>query len=136
MQSMMIASQHQLLRKQASGMASSPPKTIPNQEIPEENNKDKDKDNDQQGNNDYIVIESDPTIQPFIEPTCPDSQVKTRPKKSRRGNLSNSWLGLLNPSYKSRSEEFKKLFFGSIPVTERLVVDYSCALQKVLCCVS
>ncbi|XP_044738582.1 protein Aster-B-like isoform X2 [Chrysoperla carnea] len=40
-----------------------------------------------------------------------------------------SWLNVLYPTYKSRSEDFKRLF-KDVPDDERLVVDYSCALQK------
>ncbi|CAN7983016.1 unnamed protein product, partial [Ixodes hexagonus] len=40
-----------------------------------------------------------------------------------------SWKLMLNPTYKSRSEDFKKLF-RDLPETERLIVDYSCALQR------
>lgn len=36
---------------------------------------------------------------------------------------------MLSPTYKSRSEDFKKQF-KEIPTDERLIVDYSCALQK------
>ncbi|XP_055703034.1 protein Aster-B-like isoform X2 [Phlebotomus papatasi] len=50
------------------------------------------------------------------------SKVSERAKKK-------SWYSVLYPTYKSRSEDFKKLFKG-VPDDERLVVDYSCALQK------
>ncbi|KAG5679735.1 hypothetical protein PVAND_009279 [Polypedilum vanderplanki] len=39
-----------------------------------------------------------------------------------------SWYNVIYPSYKSRSEDFKKLF--KLPEDERLLVDYSCAIQK------
>ncbi|XP_070502553.1 protein Aster-B-like isoform X2 [Chironomus tepperi] len=39
-----------------------------------------------------------------------------------------AWYNVIYPSYKSRSDDFKKLF--SIPEDERLLVDYSCAIQK------
>jgi hypothetical protein len=55
------------------------------------------------------------------------SDNKSQVKKKRSNS---SWLNLLNPSYKSRHEEFKRLFSNSVPNNERLVVDYSCALQK------
>ncbi|CAD5118930.1 DgyrCDS7605 [Dimorphilus gyrociliatus] len=38
-------------------------------------------------------------------------------------------MKVLAPNYKSRSEDFKKIF-KNIPGDERLLVDYSCALQK------
>uniref|UniRef100_A0AAY5KQ01 VASt domain-containing protein n=1 Tax=Esox lucius TaxID=8010 RepID=A0AAY5KQ01_ESOLU len=37
--------------------------------------------------------------------------------------------GVLSPTYKQRNEDFRKLF-KKLPDTERLIVDYSCALQK------
>ncbi|XP_013117094.2 protein Aster-B isoform X1 [Stomoxys calcitrans] len=40
-----------------------------------------------------------------------------------------SWYNVLYPNYKSRSQEFKRLF-KEIPVNERLIVDYSCALYR------
>ncbi|KAI3373482.1 hypothetical protein L3Q82_021950 [Scortum barcoo] len=36
---------------------------------------------------------------------------------------------VLSPTYKQRSEDFRKLF-KQLPDTERLIVDYSCALQR------
>ncbi len=40
-----------------------------------------------------------------------------------------SWYNALYPSYKSRCEDFKKIF-TSLPSSERLIVEYSCAIQK------
>ncbi|KPJ11515.1 GRAM domain-containing protein 1B [Papilio machaon] len=40
-----------------------------------------------------------------------------------------SWYNALYPTYKSKSEDFKRLF-KDLPDEERLIVDYSCALQK------
>merc|ERR1712223_1760227 len=40
-----------------------------------------------------------------------------------------SWYNAVYPSYKSRSEDFKKIF-TSLPSSERLIVEYSCAIQK------
>lgn len=40
-----------------------------------------------------------------------------------------SWYSMLSPTYKSRSEDFRKTF-KDIPKDERLIVEYSCALQK------
>lgn len=59
---------------------------------------------------------------------CPTPDHKRGQQKKKRS--SNSWLNILNPTYKSRHEEFKRLFSGLVPNNERLVVDYSCALQK------
>ena len=36
---------------------------------------------------------------------------------------------MLNPTYRSRCEDFKRIF-KDLPVDERLIVDYSCALQR------
>lgn len=40
-----------------------------------------------------------------------------------------SWYNVLYPTYKSRSEDFRRIF-KDVPDDERLVVDYSCALQR------
>lgn len=40
-----------------------------------------------------------------------------------------SWYNVLSPTYKQRNEDFRKIF-KKLPETERLIVDYSCALQK------
>ncbi|MXQ83569.1 hypothetical protein E5288_WYG014594 [Bos mutus] len=37
--------------------------------------------------------------------------------------------GMLSPTYKQRNEDFRKLF-SKLPEAERLIVDYSCALQR------
>ncbi|XP_074033206.1 GRAM domain containing 1B isoform X2 [Leptinotarsa decemlineata] len=50
-------------------------------------------------------------------------------RRAGRGKKKSSWFNPFYPSYKSRSEDFKKLF-KDVPDDERLVVDYSCALQK------
>ncbi|XP_074653510.1 protein Aster-B-like isoform X2 [Tubulanus polymorphus] len=42
---------------------------------------------------------------------------------------SSYWYNVLSPTYKSKCEDFKKIS-KDIPNEERLVVDYSCALQK------
>ncbi|XP_061675124.1 protein Aster-A isoform X2 [Syngnathoides biaculeatus] len=40
-----------------------------------------------------------------------------------------SWYNVLSPTYKQRNEDFRKIF-KKLPDMERLIVDYSCALQK------
>lgn len=53
-------------------------------------------------------------------------------KESRSGDRNkkkSSWYNVLYPTYKSRSEDFKRIF-KDVPDDERLVVDYSCALQR------
>ncbi|CAM9858198.1 unnamed protein product [Lampetra planeri] len=42
---------------------------------------------------------------------------------------SQSWYNVLSPTYKQRNEDFRKLF-KQLPESERLIVDYSCALQR------
>ncbi|KRT80928.1 hypothetical protein AMK59_6192, partial [Oryctes borbonicus] len=46
-----------------------------------------------------------------------------------RTKKKSAWYNVLYPTYKSRSEDYKKIF-KDVPDDERLVVDYSCALQK------
>ena len=41
-----------------------------------------------------------------------------------------SWRNLLSPNYRSRSDEFHKLFADRIPKNERLIADYACALHR------
>ncbi|GBM25485.1 GRAM domain-containing protein 1B [Araneus ventricosus] len=53
-------------------------------------------------------------------------KIKSGEKKEKKKS---SWYNMLNPTYKSRSEDFKRLF-KDLPDSERLIVDYSCALQK------
>ncbi|CAH1114376.1 unnamed protein product [Psylliodes chrysocephalus] len=54
---------------------------------------------------------------------------KDKDRREGRSKKKSSWFNSLYPTYKSRSEDFKKLF-KEVPDDERLVVDYSCALQK------
>ncbi|XP_041649098.1 protein Aster-A isoform X2 [Cheilinus undulatus] len=48
---------------------------------------------------------------------------------TRNAKKMQSWYNVLSPTYKQRNEDFRKLF-KKLPDTERLIVDYSCALQK------
>ncbi|XP_055359483.1 protein Aster-A isoform X2 [Betta splendens] len=48
---------------------------------------------------------------------------------SRNAKKVQSWYNVLSPTYKQRNEDFRKIF-KKLPDTERLIVDYSCALQK------
>ncbi|XP_073824836.1 GRAM domain containing 1B [Musca autumnalis] len=57
-----------------------------------------------------------------LDKTRNTSRVSERAKKK-------SWYNVLYPNYKTRSQEFKRLFKG-LPVDERLIVDYSCALYR------
>ncbi|XP_031602354.1 protein Aster-A isoform X2 [Oreochromis aureus] len=48
---------------------------------------------------------------------------------SRNAKKMQSWYNVLSPTYKQRNEDFRKIF-KKLPDSERLIVDYSCALQK------
>lgn len=118
----MEASQHQLIRRATSLNVST------NREV--DSNKRSsmgDAGSSTQNNNEYHKSSPDDQSPEVREHT---SQAPTLNRKKRRV-AHNSWLNLLNPSYKTRVEEFRKLFADSVPSNERLVVDYSCALQKV-----
>ncbi|CAK6977069.1 protein Aster-B-like [Scomber scombrus] len=76
-------------------------------------------------------------------PTTPEQQQTSQhprtysqsvhPTSTRSGGKnskkSQSWYNVLSPTYKQRNEDFRKLF-KQLPDTERLIVDYSCALQR------
>lgn len=55
----------------------------------------------------------------------PSSMKLLKGDKKKKG----SWYTMLSPTYKSRSEDFRKTF-KDVPKEERLIVDYSCAMQK------
>ncbi|XP_035391449.1 protein Aster-B isoform X11 [Electrophorus electricus] len=54
---------------------------------------------------------------------------KNSKSHKRLSKKSQSWYNVLSPTYKQRNEDFRKLF-KQLPDSERLIVDYSCALQK------
>ncbi|XP_076030644.1 protein Aster-B-like isoform X2 [Oratosquilla oratoria] len=54
---------------------------------------------------------------------------ESRDSKSSDKKSKKAWYSMLSPTYKSRSEDLKRLF-KDLPSDERLIVDYSCALQK------
>ncbi|ELU06594.1 hypothetical protein CAPTEDRAFT_227616 [Capitella teleta] len=58
-----------------------------------------------------------------------NSKNSSSDKKKRSSNWYNQAGLVLSPTYKSRCEDFKKVFKG-ISHDERLIVDYSCALHK------
>ncbi|XP_029636054.1 protein Aster-B isoform X4 [Octopus sinensis] len=58
-----------------------------------------------------------------------DESRSLKQTKAEKKRKSSSWYSVLSPTYKSRSEDYKKIF-KEIPNDERLIVDYSCALQK------
>ncbi|XP_063225592.1 protein Aster-B-like isoform X2 [Bacillus rossius redtenbacheri] len=61
------------------------------------------------------------------------SHESAKERKESRGSdrvkKKSSWYNALYPTYKSRSEDFRRIF-KDVPPEERLIVDYSCALQK------
>ncbi|XP_072011180.1 protein Aster-A isoform X1 [Engystomops pustulosus] len=66
----------------------------------------------------------------------PNSQPGTPlpPQLSARASIWNSkkiqsFYSMLSPNYKQRNEDFRKIF-KKLPDSERLIVDYSCALQR------
>lgn len=120
MQSMMEASQHQLIRRATSLNVS----TNRESDVVKRSSEG-DAGTSTQNNNEYQKSSPDETSPEIRDHAQPPSLRK------KRRVAHNSWLNLLNPSYKTRVEEFRKLFADSVPSNERLVVDYSCALQKV-----
>ncbi|XP_039506641.1 protein Aster-A isoform X6 [Pimephales promelas] len=66
-------------------------------------------------------------------PPTPSSSTSSYPLTARHftrnAKKMQSWYNVLSPTYKQRNEDFRKLF-KKLPETERLIVDYSCALQK------
>lgn len=64
--------------------------------------------------------------------TSPPAELIEKPKSASKISeraKKKSWYNVIYPSYKSRSKVFKKLF-KEVPNDERLIVDYSCALQR------
>ncbi|XP_051257496.1 protein Aster-B-like isoform X4 [Dicentrarchus labrax] len=64
------------------------------------------------------------TYSQSVHPT--NTSTRSSGKNSKK---SQSWYNVLSPTYKQRNEDFRKLF-KQLPDTERLIVDYSCALQR------
>ncbi|XP_076457671.1 protein Aster-B-like [Babylonia areolata] len=60
-----------------------------------------------------------------VEQTASSTSKNSKSDKKKKA----SWYSMLSPTYKSRSEDFRKTF-KDIPKDERLIVEYSCALQK------
>ena len=105
---------------------SSPPKTCPEPESLD--NSITDNETSVSSNGKQSVESSTEMSQSCNESNnSPSDQKRAQLKKKRS---TNSWLNILNPTYKTRHEEFKRLFSNLVPNNERLVVDYSCALQK------
>ncbi|XP_057369857.1 protein Aster-B-like isoform X4 [Daphnia carinata] len=65
---------------------------------------------------------------PRNTPSGPESTNGSKQGRSG-GRKKSAWYQMLNPTYRSRCEDFKRIF-KDLPVDERLIVDYSCALQR------
>ncbi|KAJ2950868.1 hypothetical protein O0L34_g5227 [Tuta absoluta] len=82
---------------------------------------------------DTVSVSSASDIAP-LPTTRPDYPKVSTPNPSRSADPAarvkkKSWYTSLYPTYKSKSDDFKRLF-KDLPDDERLIVDYSCALQK------
>ncbi|XP_014650285.1 PREDICTED: GRAM domain-containing protein 1A isoform X1 [Ceratotherium simum simum] len=62
-------------------------------------------------------------------PGTPSTQSLGSRNFIRNSKKMQSWYSMLSPTYKQRNEDFRKLF-NKLPEAERLIVDYSCALQR------
>ncbi|XP_069470192.1 protein Aster-B isoform X3 [Ambystoma mexicanum] len=83
---------------------------------------------------DHSSDKSPSTPEQGIQRSCSAQSGRSGGKNSKK---SQSWYNherqhirrVLSPTYKQRNEDFRKLF-KQLPETERLIVDYSCALQR------
>ncbi|XP_022415910.1 GRAM domain-containing protein 2B-like isoform X1 [Delphinapterus leucas] len=75
---------------------------------------------------DHSSDKSPSTPEQGVQRSCPSQSGRSGGKNSKK---SQSWYNVLSPTYKQRNEDFRKLF-KQLPDTERLIVDYSCALQR------
>ncbi|KFM75932.1 GRAM domain-containing protein 1B, partial [Stegodyphus mimosarum] len=73
-----------------------------------------------------LGLQKTPEIHTSKSDISRSDKVRCTEKKEKKKS---SWYNMLNPTYKSRSDDFKRLF-KDLPDSERLIVDYSCALQK------
>ncbi|XP_033014040.1 protein Aster-A isoform X5 [Lacerta agilis] len=69
------------------------------------------------------------TPQPVHPPSTPLNYPLSGRSFIRNNKKMQSWYSMLSPTYKQRNEDFRRIFKG-LPETERLLVDYSCALQR------
>lgn len=79
---------------------------------------------DDQQSQDVVIRSSHST-----DPGKGSNEGKKETRSGNRTKKKSSWYNALYPTYKSRSAGFKRIF-KDVPVEERLVVDYSCALQR------
>ncbi|KAM9219895.1 protein Aster-B isoform 3-T3 [Dugong dugon] len=75
---------------------------------------------------DHSSDKSPSTPEQGVQRSCSSQSGRSSGKNSKK---SQSWYNVLSPTYKQRNEDFRKLF-KQLPDTERLIVDYSCALQR------
>ncbi|KAM5246390.1 protein Aster-B isoform 4-T4 [Ctenodactylus gundi] len=75
---------------------------------------------------DHSSDKSPSTPEQGVQRSCSSQSGRSGGKSSKK---SQSWYNVLSPTYKQRNEDFRKLF-KQLPDTERLIVDYSCALQR------
>ncbi|XP_070621763.1 protein Aster-B isoform X1 [Erythrolamprus reginae] len=75
---------------------------------------------------DHSSDKSPSTPEQGVQRSCSSQSGRGGTKNSKK---SQSWYNVLSPTYKQRNEDFRKLF-KQLPETERLIVDYSCALQR------
>uniref|UniRef100_A0A8C1IY94 GRAM domain containing 1Ba n=1 Tax=Cyprinus carpio TaxID=7962 RepID=A0A8C1IY94_CYPCA len=83
---------------------------------------------------DHSSDKSPSTPEQAVQRTYSQSLHTTRPagknsKYDRLNLIKVRTQYVLSPTYKQRNEDFRKLF-KQLPDTERLIVDYSCALQR------
>ncbi|KAM8812414.1 protein Aster-B isoform 3-T3 [Rhynchonycteris naso] len=82
---------------------------------------------------DHSSDKSPSTPEQGVQRSCSSQSGRSGGKNSkshkRLSKKSQSWYNVLSPTYKQRNEDFRKLF-KQLPETERLIVDYSCALQR------
>ncbi|KAH8282208.1 hypothetical protein KR054_006143, partial [Drosophila jambulina] len=67
--------------------------------------------------------------QPVTSSSSTSNEKPAKPSRLSERAKKKSWYNVIYPNYKSRAEDFKKLF-KDVPNDERLIVDYSCALQR------
>uniref|UniRef100_A0A480MQ33 GRAM domain-containing protein 1B isoform X6 n=1 Tax=Sus scrofa TaxID=9823 RepID=A0A480MQ33_PIG len=75
---------------------------------------------------DHSSDKSPSTPEQGVQRSCSSQSGRSGGKNSKK---SQSWYNVLSPTYKQRNEDFRKLF-KQLPDSERLIVDYSCALQR------
>uniref|UniRef100_A0A6I8PJR8 GRAM domain containing 1B n=1 Tax=Ornithorhynchus anatinus TaxID=9258 RepID=A0A6I8PJR8_ORNAN len=76
---------------------------------------------------DHSSDKSPSTPEQGVQRSCSSQSGRSGGKNSKK---SQSWYNVsIKPTYKQRNEDFRKLF-KQLPDTERLIVDYSCALQR------